>query len=84
MFFTFMKKRNSIIFGKFEEKKRILKVITKFPEKWVLIDTENLKFFQGSINQSVGKQWDQIKDTEQIKSIIEKLQLKISSKKEVN
>ena len=57
-----MKKRSSIFFGELSEtEKTTLKVITKLPEKWVLIDTETNQFYQGSKDSSeVKKMWKKI------------------------
>ena len=57
-----MKKRSSIIFGELSEtEKTTLKVITKLPEKWILIDTETNQFYQGCKDSSeVKKMWKKI------------------------
>jgi hypothetical protein len=54
-----MKNRSSIIFGELSEtEKTTLKVITKLPEKWILIDTETNQFYQGRKDSSeVKKMW---------------------------
>lgn len=74
-------KRKSIVFGEHYENKRTLNVITKFPKKWILIDTENINFFQGSENKTIGKQWNQINDIEQLQSLMKILKSKISFNK---
>lgn len=35
-----------------------LKVYTKCPEKWILIDLENNKIYKGTTNQDIGKNWE--------------------------
>lgn len=37
-----------------------LKVITKCPSKWVLIDEETGQVYRGSENKEVGKMWELI------------------------
>lgn len=68
-----MKIRKSHIFKDHieSEKAFTLKVITKFPEKWILIDTETCKIFNGTQNENLFKNWDLIKDEETIKKLIE-------------
>ena len=75
-------KRKSIIFGEHNEDKRTLMVITKFPKKWILIDTENINFFQGAECDRIGKQWNQINDAKIIESTMKMLESKISPNKE--
>tara|TARA_B110000114_G_C15025834_1_gene370901 strand:+ start:827 stop:1027 length:201 start_codon:yes stop_codon:yes gene_type:complete len=57
-----MKKRSSIVFGELSEtEKTTLKVITKSPEKWILIDTETMQFYQGCKDVNEVKQmWKKI------------------------
>ena len=52
-----MKNRKSHIFKEYNESENaiILKVITKFPEKWILVDTETLKIYNGSKNEELFK-----------------------------
>ncbi len=54
-----MKKRESKVFGILEETpKTELRIITKAPEKWILIDTESMQVYQGSKeSKEVGKMW---------------------------
>ena len=51
-----MKKRNSMIFGKKTELKNDieLKIITRFPEKWILIDSETSQVYSGNNNLKIG------------------------------
>jgi len=37
-----------------------LKIITKAPQKWLLIDLEYLQFYRGTVNHNIGKQWEKI------------------------
>jgi hypothetical protein len=37
-----------------------LKVITKCPTKWILIDEETGQVYRGSENKEIGKMWDLI------------------------
>lgn len=57
-----MKKRFSIIFGELSETEKItLKVITKVPKKWILIDSETMQFYQGCNDSSeIKKMWKKI------------------------
>ena len=50
-----MKNRKSHIFKEYNESENaiILKVITKFPEKWILVDTETLKIYFNEKNDSL-------------------------------
>ena len=66
-----MKKRNSEIFGNSVEKNSSinLNVITKFPEKWILIDSETGQMYQGTDNKKVGKNWKLLNK----KNVIKKL-----------
>ena len=68
-----MKNRKSHIFKdhKESEKAITLKVITKFPEKWVLVDTETCKIYNGTKNENIFMNWDLIKDKETIKKLVE-------------
>jgi hypothetical protein len=68
-----MKNRKSHLFKdhKESEKAITLKVITKFPEKWVLFDTETCKIYKGTKNENLFMNWDLIKDKETIKKIVE-------------
>ena len=68
-----MKNRKSQIFKdhKESEKAFILKVITKFPEKWILVDTETLKIYNGTKNEDLFKNWNLINDKEIIKKLID-------------
>ena len=70
-----MKKRNSIIFGESKEinKPAKLKVITKFPKKWVLIDTEKGHIYQGSENEKINQSWNNIYDKNILKKLIKLL-----------
>ena len=66
-----MKLRTSKVFGNYpeSEKQENLKIITKFPEKWVLIDTENNQLYRGTRNKKITKIWKPIVS----KNILEKL-----------
>lgn len=66
-----MKKRNSIIFGKKTELKNHieLKIITRFPEKWILIDSETSQVYSGNNNLKIGKNWNKIIDKPILKKI---------------
>jgi hypothetical protein len=68
-----MKNRKSHIFkDQIESEKAFtLKVITKFPEKWILIDTETCKIFNGTKNENLFKNWDLIKDEKTIKKLVD-------------
>ena len=73
-----MKTRNSSIYGHFEESElsNKLEIITKFPEKWILIDTENFRMYQGTKNKVVTTKWKEIFDNH----ILDKIREKISDK----
>ncbi len=73
-----MKTRKSKIFGKFDESEysNKLQIITKFPEKWILIDTENSRVYKGTKNKKLKKIWNEILD----KRILKKIQNIISEK----
>jgi len=66
-----MKTRKSKIFGGFDEseKSNKLQIITKFPEKWVLIDTENSRVYKGTKNKMITKIWNEILDKRILKKI---------------
>ena len=66
-----MKTRKSKIFGDFDEseKSNKLKIITKFPEKWILIDTENSRVYKGTKNKMITKIWNEILDKRILKKI---------------
>ena len=66
-----MKTRNSKIFGYFEESEHSnkLEIITKFPEKWILIDTENSCVYKGTKNKQITKIWEKIVDYRILKKI---------------
>ncbi len=70
-----MKNRKSNIFKdhKESEKAFTLKVITKFPEKWILFDTETCEIYNGTKNENLFKNWDLIKDKKVVKNLIELL-----------
>lgn len=55
-------KRNSKIFGDYnvDENSYNLYIKTKFPEKWVLIDTENEQYYQGTRDVTLMNQWKKI------------------------
>jgi hypothetical protein len=65
-------KRNSKIFGTIDcsGEASTLKVKTKFPEKWILIDTEYLKLYQGSKNNEITKNWIKISEPEKQNDLI--------------
>ena len=46
-----------------------LKVYTKSPKKWFLIDSENGHLYQGSNNQESMKNWKKIKVLDNLKFI---------------
>jgi len=54
-----MKKRKSKIFGDLKESnKTVLKIITKVPDKWILIDTETMEIYKGLKDSfEIGKMW---------------------------
>lgn len=66
-----MKKRNSMIFGKKTELKNHiqLKIITRFPEKWILIDSETSQIYSGNNNLKIGNNWNKIIDKPTLKKI---------------
>lgn len=66
-----MKKRNSMIFGKKTELKNHieLKIITRFPEKWILIDSETSQVYSGNNNLKMGNNWNKIIDKPILKKI---------------
>lgn len=68
-----MKNRKSHIFKEYNESENaiILKVITKFPEKWILVDTETLKIYNGSKNEELFKNWNLIEDKNIFKKLVE-------------
>ena len=68
MLLPFMKKRKSKIFGEFTERPHPIeqKIITKFPEKWILIDTENMSVYQGSDITDIGRMWKKIDDSDDV------------------
>lgn len=70
-----MRNRNSKIFGKSVQKNTSinLNVITKFPEKWILIDTETGEIFQGTDNEKIGKNWKPLNKKYILKKINELL-----------
>ncbi len=59
-------KRKSKIFGNYEvnNEKFTLNIITKFPKKWILIDSESGEFYQGSNNLEFKKHWEKIDDND--------------------
>ena len=67
--------RKSNVFGEFVEadKDFELKIITRFPEKWVLIDTENNQAYQRTINSIITKIWKPIKSKLIFKKILNSL-----------
>lgn len=68
-----MKNRKSHIFKdhKESEKAITLKVITKFPEKYILFDTETCQIYHGTKNENIFKNWDVVKDIKTLKKIVE-------------
>ena len=66
-----MKNRKSQLFKEHKESEKAftLKVITKFPEKWILVDTETLEIYNGTKNENLFKNWDLIKDNSIIKNL---------------
>ena len=74
------KKRFSNIFGNYNEsKKNELKVITKFPQKWLLIDTETDEIYKGQNSDKVGEFWKKI-NQETIKNYLLNLKNKNENK----
>ena len=71
-----MKNRKSHIFKDHIESEKVftLKVITKFPEKWVLVDTETCKIYNGTKNENLFMNWDLIKDKETLEKLAELIQ----------
>ena len=67
--------RKSNVFGEFAEadKDFELKIITRFPEKWVLIDTENNQAYQATKNSIITKIWKPIKSKLILKKILNSL-----------
>ena len=65
--------RKSNVFGEFVEadKDFELKIITRFPEKWVLIDTENNQAYQGTKNSIITKIWNKVKVNNHVEEVIE-------------
>jgi len=56
-------KKTRIVKGKEVEELEqpvVLKVITKCPEKWCLIDQETGQMYRGSKNSEIGKMWQLI------------------------
>jgi hypothetical protein len=47
---------NNLIINELENKIE-LKIITKVPQKWLLIDLEHLQYYSGTNNNIIGKQW---------------------------
>ena len=76
-----MKIRKSNIFGSQSEADNdtILKVITRFPEKWILIDTETNQIYSGTKNTEIFKNCSSIKEKEVKKKIIELLKKSIDN-----
>jgi len=74
-----MKNRKSHIFKdhKESEKAITLKVITKFPEKYILVDTETCQIYNGTKNENIFKNWDLIKDKKTIKNLVELIKKKL-------
>jgi hypothetical protein len=54
------------------ENKIELKIITKAPQKWLLIDLEHFQFYRGTLNHNIGKQWEKI-DQHQLFNFLENL-----------
>ena len=56
---NFMKIRKSKLFGNYNEKEKdiILRIITRFPEKWILIDSETDQIYKGCEDDKIGKNW---------------------------
>lgn len=61
-----MKKTRLVNNNKIEELDQAieLKVITKCPQKWLLIDQETGQVYRGTENPKVGKMWQLIQPTE--------------------
>jgi len=60
-----MKQRKSLIFKDSAplDKSTTLQIKTKFPQKWILIDTENGSIFQGKNEMENGQYWANISKT---------------------
>ena len=60
-----------MIFGKKTELKNDieLKIITRFPEKWILIDSETSQVYSGNNNLKIGNNWNKIIDKPILKKI---------------
>lgn len=60
-----------MIFGKKTELKNHiqLKIITRFPEKWILIDSETSQIYSGNNNLKIGNNWNKIIDKPTLKKI---------------
>jgi len=59
-----MKKTRLVKGEKMEELEQAveLKVITKCPEKWLLIDQETGQVYRGSHNTEIGKMWQLVEE----------------------
>lgn len=73
-----MKLSRKIYNGNFVEElqnKIELKIITKAPQKWLLIDLETLQMYNGSNNNLIGKQWNKInnKDFDELFEVLSKI-----------
>jgi len=68
---NFMKIRKSKLFGNYNEKEKdiILRIITRFPEKWILIDSETDQIYKGCEDDKIGKNWKNIDDKLVLKKI---------------
>lgn len=68
-----MKNRKSNIFKDCKESNNAvtLKVITKFPEKYILVDTETCQIYNGTKNENFFKNWDLINDKKTLKNLVE-------------
>lgn len=66
-----MKTRKSKFFGNYNEKENniTLRIITRFPEKWILIDSETGEIYKGCEEDKIGKNWKKINDKSVLKKI---------------
>ena len=77
-----MKNRKSHIFkDHIESKKAItLKVITKFPEKYILVDTETSQIYNGTKNENIYKNWNLLNNKKTTKKLVELLKTILQNK----
>ncbi len=68
-----MKIRKSHILKDQKESKKnmTLRVTTKFPEKWILVDTETCQIYNGTRDEKITKNWSPIKNNDITKKLAE-------------